>query len=325
MGGEAKNPAGDAPPSAHPTTVQATAHEPFILHSMEAAGITTRTCSARPLGRSSRSRPDTTGGPAAARAGRLLRRRRRRRSRRRRLLLLHPILGLARGRRSAQLPRAHAQERAERDLHCDGHAGERDPEPLPEVEPSPPRRPHRRRTARRRRSAVSRPRLWRGAAGLATAGHGMLRPRLGRVAERRRRRGCRGRRAGSSAGQGKRGEKQRDEQGGCGDGQGPSSRGLAASRRHGGGIGCAGAGAGGGGRLFLELETDVDTGNGVMSATRFWVPACGAARRRSPSRPTRRVGKACAVSLLVLVRGNEWLPLRWRVRPPCHDGDLPSC
>jgi hypothetical protein len=153
----------------------------------------------------------------------------------------------------------------------------------------------------------------------------LLLVRRGREVERRRR-GSRGRRAGGSVGQGKRGEEQLGEEGGggCDDGQGPAgARGFAASRRHGGGIGWAGAGGrlcSGGSRTGRGRGSwSYEQCNAVLVSSQL--VARGGRRRRHPGR--RAVWGSPALSSPCW--SGEWMPPRWRVRPPCPDGDLPSC
>ena len=232
-------------------------------------------------------------------------------SRRRRSRLL---LGLPpRGRRWAPLPRAQdQQERDERRLHCDGHACERDPEPLAEVEPAPPRRRPRRRRSQRTRTARAPASLMPRRLGFVVV-PGRRRdvtrrpPRRGTVV--RRRRGSRGRgrgaRSGRGAGQGRKqlgGEEQRGEEGGGGQ-QGPDD-----ARRHGdwGGI-----------RAGVELQLQATGLDGGMRRT---CAVMSGARRGSGFQlvvpiavwgPGLGPGPGCAaLSVLVLVLPRCAGPLR---------------
>ena len=150
-----------------------------------------------------------------------------------------------------QLPRAQRQEGAEGDLHCDGHAGEGDPEPLPEVEPAPPGRRWRDRGPRSVPPVpVAVPLRGRGSRGRGVGGGGG-----GGRCGLPLRGGHRRRRGGSGGGGGEEGrggeEEEREE-----EGQRRGSGGCGGPRawRHGRGRGIKGERGGGGEANLVGMD-----------------------------------------------------------------------
>lgn len=145
-----------------------------------------------------------------------------------------------------QLTRAQRQEGAEEELHCDGDAGEGDPEPLPEVEP-PPALPGRRWRGCVPPVPVPRPRSpprRRGRGGRGVGGRRDLPLRGGD-----RRGGRRG--GGGGEGEGRGGEEEeREEEGGQGRGSGGCRAARARAWRHGRGRGIKVRGGGASRRIW---------------------------------------------------------------------------